>query len=283
MALIGFNLDQNQVRNALASSRRNSDIPFVGDPNEIGSELQARGLNEFRSAGRRFEDVTQSVFDESSQVGLSQAVSQAGTRAGEASETQRSAILRRQRGLGLNLTDRQRTSQNRRLSLSRELAKASAKGATRRGFRDRAELARRGAGSLEDQAFDIEGRIETGLANAAGQQAIREAERKAAKKQARNSVIGTVIGVGASLLMLSDENVKVDKRAVRGSLLEKLKKVRVEKWKYMGEDTDHIGPYAQEFNDTFGVGQDDTSTISVLDALGVTLGAVKELSERIDG
>ncbi len=279
MPLIGFNLNQDQASNALRSTRLNSDVPFEGDPNEIGSELQAKGLNEFRDAGRRFEDVTQSVFDESNRVGLKQAVGQAGTRAEESFNAQEGAILRRQRGLGLNLSARQKRSQKRSLNLTRELAKASAKGSTRRGFRDRAERARRGAGALEDQAFAIEAQTEVGLTNAAGQERIRLEQARTAKKKARNSIIGSAIGIGA--MFLSDENMKVSKREV--SLLEKLKKVRVEKWKYVGEDEDHIGPYAQEFNDVFGVGQDDNSNISVIDALGVTLGAVKELSEQING
>jgi len=269
----------------MIENQRNSFAPhanesFQGDPNAIGSELEARGLTEFRDADRRFGGVTQSVFDEASQKGLSQAVSEAGTTAGEAFSAQEGSIVRRQKSLGLNLTERQQKSQTRKLNLTRELAKASAKGATRRGFRDRAEQARRGAGALEDQAFAIEAETEIGLTNAAGQEAIRLAQEKANRKQARNSMIGSAIGIGAMMLM-SDENIKSNKRKV--SLLDKLKNVRVEKWKYVGQDTDHIGPYAQEFNDAFGVGQDDNSQIAVLDALGVTLGAVKELSERVNG
>jgi len=281
MPFLGLNFDEQQVTNALRSTRATSDVPFEGNPNEIGSELQAKGLNEFRDAGRRFEGVTQSVFDESNQVGLRQAVNQAGVRSEAASDAQEGAILRRQRGLGLNLTGRQQKSQNRRVNLTRELAKASAKGATRRGFRDRAELARRGAGSLEDQAFGIEADTEVGLTNAAGQEKVRQEQEASRRKQARNSLIGSVIGIGATFL--SDENMKTSKRNFAVPLLERLKKVRVEKWKYVGEDTDHIGPYAQEFNDAFGVGQDDNTQISVIDALGVTLGAVKELSEQVNG
>ena len=258
---------------------RVEDPSFRGNPDVIGSELEARGLNEFEDASQRFGGVTQSVFDEASQRGLSTAVSEAGASADESFTAQADAIRRRQRGLGLNLTDRQQRSQKRTLNLTRELRKASAKGATRRGFRDRAELARRGAGALEDQAFGIEADIEIGLTNAAGQERIRAEQERTSRKQARNSTIGSIIGIGA--MLLSDENMKVSKRSV--SLLDKLKKVRVEKWKYVGEDEDHIGPYAQEFNDAFGVGQDDNSQISVIDALGVTLGAVKELSEQVNG
>jgi len=274
----GFNgLLENQRRGGGVAQ---AEERFEGDPNAIGSELEARGLNEFVDADRRFATPTRGVFAEASQQGLSQAVSEAGTTAGEAFGAQESSIIRRQKSLGLNLTERQQKSQTRRLSLSRELAKASAKGATRRGFHQRAEQARRGAGALEDQAFAIEAETEIGLTNAAGQEAIRLAQEKANRKQARNSLIGSAIGIGAMMLM-SDENIKSNKRKV--SLLDKLKTVRVEKWKYVGEDTDHIGPYAQEFNDAFGVGQDDNSQIAVLDALGVTLGAVKELSEQVNG
>lgn len=279
MALIGFNLDPDLTSRALAAGRRSGNITFEGDPDEIGSNLEARGLNEFNEAQRRFGDVTQSVFDEASQQGLSQAVTQAGVESGEASDVREGALRRRQRGLGLNLSARQQRSQSRRLNLTRELGKASAKGATRRGFLQRAEAARRGAGALEDQAFAIEAQAEIGLTNAAGQEAIRIANEKAAKKEANASLISSVIGIGAAFL--SDENMKASKRSI--SLLDRLKKVRVEKWKYVGQDTDHIGPYAQEFNDAFGVGQDDNSQISVIDALGVTLGAVKELSEQVNG
>jgi len=273
----GFNgLLENQRRQ---SGVAQAEERFEGDPNAIGSELEARGLNEFVDAERRFGGVTQSVFDEASQKGLSQAVSEAGTTSEEAFAAQEGSIIRRQKSLGLNLSARQQKSQTRKLNLTRELAKASAKGATRRGFHARAEQARRGAGALEDQAFAIEAETEIGLTNAAGQEAIRLAQEKANRKKARNSLIGSVIGIGA--MMLSDENVKTNKRKV--SLLDKLKTVRVEKWKYVGQDTDHIGPYAQEFNDAFGVGQDDNSQIAVLDALGVTLGAVKELSEQVNG
>ena len=96
-------------------------------------------------------------------------------------------------------------------------------------------------------------------------------------------MIGSVVGIAGAFF--SSEDYKHDKRPAietEGSLLERLKKVRVDKWKYVGEDTDHIGPYAEEFNNTFGVGEDNKQMISVSDAVGVLMGSIKELNEKVD-
>lgn len=118
------------------------------------------------------------------------------------------------------------------------------------------------------------------LASADAAEQKRLNEIKAQKSADRSALVGQV--AGAALMFMSSEDFKHDKAPASG-LLEKLKKVRVDNWKYRGDDhTNHIGPYAQEFNDTFGVGQDDKQRISIIDMLGVTMGAVKELSEKVD-
>ncbi|HWQ39164.1 MAG TPA: hypothetical protein VNM24_11260, partial [Burkholderiales bacterium] len=42
----------------------------------------------------------------------------------------------------------------------------------------------------------------------------------------------------------------------------------------------HVGPYAEDFAKRFGVG--DGKTISVIDAVGVTLAAVKGVAKKVD-
>lgn len=88
----------------------------------------------------------------------------------------------------------------------------------------------------------------------------------------------------AGLAFLSDEDAKEDKREVRG-VLDALKEMPVEAWKYKdGEGPDreqHVGVYAQDFQKATGIG--DGKSINVIDALGVTMGAVKELAEKVDG
>jgi hypothetical protein len=87
---------------------------------------------------------------------------------------------------------------------------------------------------------------------------------------------------GIAGLIFSDEDAKEDKREARG-ILDAVKKMPVEKWKYkegVADEGEHVGTYAQDFQKQTGLG--DGKTIDVVDAIGVTMGAVKELSEQVD-
>jgi hypothetical protein len=66
-----------------------------------------------------------------------------------------------------------------------------------------------------------------------------------------------------------------------GQLLERIAGLPVTRWNYKIEDDaiQHIGPVAQDFHASFGIGNDDKS-ISALDAAGVSLAAIKELHKR---
>lgn len=261
---------------------------LTGDPTENfttlpgsspGQELITGGLNEFNAEQRRVQETENAVIGESNQRGLGEAVSEAGSDADRFSGSVEGAISRRQRGLGLNLTDREKRSQGRRLGLTRSIRRASATRGVRSAFQQNAQNANRAGSLIEDTAFGIGASTSVQLANAAGQNAIRLENERQANKSQRTGLFGTVIGIGAALL--SSEHVKDHKRPEK-NLLKRLKDVRVEKWRYIGEDTDHVGPYAEEFNDAFGVGQEDHGKISVIDALGISLGAIKELNERVE-
>ena len=58
----------------------------------------------------------------------------------------------------------------------------------------------------------------------------------------------------------------------------------MERWRYNAdtgwETGDHIGPYAEDFRELFGIG--DGSTINIIDALGVALSAIKGLAEKVE-
>jgi hypothetical protein len=246
-----------------------------------GQELQLRGANEFQASRRRGRQATESLMGEANQVGLSQALAEARGQAGRTFASEVGSLQRRQGGLGLQLSERQQRAQRRRIGLGRAVSEASATNATRRTFAGNAEAAQRAGVGLENELFGAENASLVQLSNAAGQNQIQADQMRADREGDRAETIGKVVGTVA--MMFSSEDFKHDKKPARG-LLEKLKKVRVENWKYRGDDhTNHIGPYAEEFNDTFGVGQDDKQKIAIIDMLGVTLGAVKELSERVDG
>lgn len=88
--------------------------------------------------------------------------------------------------------------------------------------------------------------------------------------------IGSIVGA------FSSEDLKTEKRPVR-DLTKAIKSMRVEKWRYkdgVADEAEHIGPYAEEFQKATGVG--DGRTIKFQDAIGVTMGAVKEIAEKVD-
>jgi hypothetical protein len=96
------------------------------------------------------------------------------------------------------------------------------------------------------------------------------------------SGIGSIAGLGLGFAMKSDENAKHDKKPVKGAL-DAVRSMPVEEWTYNegeGDGGTHIGPYAQDFQKATGKG--DGKSINVIDAIGVTMGAVQELAGTVD-
>lgn len=94
--------------------------------------------------------------------------------------------------------------------------------------------------------------------------------------------LGSIAGLGLSMMMPSSKDVKENKKPARG-VLEALKSMPVEQWKYKdgaGDGGEHIGAYAEDFQKATGKG--DGKSIPVVDAIGVTMGAVQELSAKVD-
>ena len=80
----------------------------------------------------------------------------------------------------------------------------------------------------------------------------------------------------------SDENLKENFQPVDGEeILEKIEQLPISQWNYKNESDEvtHIGPTAQDFKKTFGVGENDKS-ISTIDPSGIALVAVKELRKE---
>ena len=99
----------------------------------------------------------------------------------------------------------------------------------------------------------------------------------------QSNTMGLMSGLGSIAgLMISDENAKTDKAAATGSL-GAVRNMRVDTWKYKpeyGDPAEHTGTYAQDFQRETGMG--DGRSIPVVDAIGITMGAVKELADKVD-
>lgn len=91
--------------------------------------------------------------------------------------------------------------------------------------------------------------------------------------------LGSMAGMA---IALSSKDYKEDKAPAR-SVLEAVKAMPVETWKYKDGIADgghHIGPYAEDFHAATGLG--DGRSIPLQDQMGLTLGAVQELAEKVE-
>lgn len=80
----------------------------------------------------------------------------------------------------------------------------------------------------------------------------------------------------------SSRTVKENVTPVDGpSMLEAVESLSINEWSYETEsDVRHVGPMAEDFADTFGLGNDDEH-IASLDTAGVALAAIQGLTERL--
>ncbi len=83
----------------------------------------------------------------------------------------------------------------------------------------------------------------------------------------------------------SSRNLKTSgERIDTADVLGGVANLSVERWRYKLEtgleQQTHIGPYAEDFQKAFGVG--DGVTINTIDAVGVCLAAIKALSEKVE-
>ena len=94
---------------------------------------------------------------------------------------------------------------------------------------------------------------------------------------------GDIIQDGVTL-HTSDRNKKKNIKAVDAqSILNKVSQLPISTWQYKKQDDNiiHMGPMAQDFRATFGLGLNDV-TISDTDVSGVALAAIKALKTELD-
>lgn len=92
---------------------------------------------------------------------------------------------------------------------------------------------------------------------------------------------GLLSGIGAIKgLFPSSKQLKEDYQTINTEeILSKINQLDIEKWKYKGINNYHLGPYAEQFKELFGVG--DGESINMIDMFGVLLSSVKELSIKL--
>jgi hypothetical protein len=115
------------------------------------------------------------------------------------------------------------------------------------------------------------GQAAQGFATGAGIQQQRQA--------ANQAFVGGLLGGGS---ILSGSRFKEGFESVEEEeILDAIKSLPVYEWKYVGSDDVHIGPMAEDFMATFGLGS-DPEKIEVVDAVGTLMVATQALAKKVD-
>lgn len=295
--------DPQMGRAAMMSARTGRDYLAMmkersGITDQWATEDRARDIEVFRPMQDRFIREAQ-TFDTPGrqQAAVRQATADVRGEFARADEEE----TRRLTALGVNPRSGAYIAGARSRSITRGLALAGAQNAARDGVRDRARALRGEAinmgsglavnpGTAFGMGTSAQSAGFSGAMRGYGQQADilhtdyqDRLQAQQANNQSTTDLFGA-IGMGAGLF-LSDEEAKEGKRPARG-VLKSLRKMRVDNWRYKpdapggdGGEAEHTGTYAQDFQKATGRG--DGKTIPVVDAVGVTMGAVKELDAKV--
>lgn len=278
-ALLGWMKDQAKITNEWAADDRAREV-------EVFRPLQDAFIEEantWDSAARKNEAGQQAVADVRQQV--------ANTEAGR---------VRQAMAMGIDQRSARFNAGGREASLNAGLAAAGAQNVARRRIEQEAEAKRAnsinmGSGLAVNPGTSMglsNGALQAGGAGAMsgyGQQGSllntqynQQLQSWQANQNSMSSMmggLGTVAGI-----MLSDQNAKTDKKPLpEGAALGAIREMPVEKWRYKpgrGDGGEHVGTYAQDF--TKATGQGDGKTIDVISAIGVTMGAIRDLDKKVD-
>lgn len=93
--------------------------------------------------------------------------------------------------------------------------------------------------------------------------------------------LGGAANVASAFKTLSNSQLKEKVTSISTKdILENVASMSLDKWQYKNIPVSHLGPYADEFKELFGVG--DGLTINMVDVCGVMLASIKELKKEID-
>ena len=278
-AMLAWMQDQAAITNEWAADDRAREV-------EVFRPLQdafIQEANTWDSAARKNEAAQQAVADVRQQTANAEA-----------------GRVRQAMAMGINPNSSRFMAAGRSAALDAGLAAAGAQNMSRRRVEQEAEGKRAnainmGAGlavnpgtsmSLSNGALQAGGSAamtgygqQGSLLNTQYNQQLQSWQANQNSMSSMMGGLGTVAGI-----MLSDQNAKTDKKPLpEGEALGAIRKMPVEKWRYKpgrGDGGEHVGTYAQDF--TKATGQGDGKSIDVISAIGVTMGAIRDLDKKVD-
>ena len=99
-----------------------------------------------------------------------------------------------------------------------------------------------------------------------------------------NNPVTAIAKAGAAAAMASSKDYKEDKKEIKeDKALKAILNMPIEKWKYkkgIADESEHIGPYAEDFKKETGMGSG--KDIKYQDSIGLIMKAIQDLNAKID-
>lgn len=147
----------------------------------------------------RFRGIADDLTDTARGVGGEEAVDLAQARTGRNFDMAEGTYGRQIRGLGVPVTERQASSNQRRFNLARALAEVDSGNRTRAGVLDRSRTAARAGSGFVDAIDGVTLSALGGTAAAEGGRNIDYLNRRAQAEAGRNAALGRTIGLAGSI------------------------------------------------------------------------------------
>jgi len=109
---------------------------------------------------------------------------------------------------------------------------------------------------------------------------VNAANANSASRNAQTTSGAASLASLIAMMFMCSKDLKENKQEIdHNAVLEGVESLPVESWTYKEDGKQHIGPYAEDFKEIFGVG--DGKQIAGVDAIGVCLSAIKSLIKRV--
>jgi hypothetical protein len=104
-----------------------------------------------------------------------------------------------------------------------------------------------------------------------------------AESSSDSSTLATLASLaGMAAMFMSNSRFKEDIAPVaEDEILDAIASLPVYGWRYKGDPARHVGPLAEDFRETFGLGDGD-DTIHVVDAVGTLMAATQALARKVE-
>lgn len=279
----GYDQISNIEESAITAGQKNIDR-FAMDAlrtmrEELAPQLGMRSRDTpiIDRGGRLMEDVTrqkadlaEGIYSQGAQLRLDyplkqyQTLSDVGVNEGRLNlDTQNLAETARQFNSDLNLRNRTLLSEVAQRGAENRLASADAL-MNRYSFDRNMGLGLLQVARPPDITFPSTGSTEVG---------------KSSSTSAKINNAGKLVSAAGSIIGISSRELKnILEDVLPETALDGVVKTPVSKWVYKGENVEHIGPMAEDFQKAFGVG--DGKTIHLLDAIGVLFASVQALAAK---